>query len=228
MYKKIILALAIAFTSVLVNPQSASSLCLYDSVMISKYNKAETLAQWIARQKLQLNQPSCFTDSKILSAMYNKLKPTAEAIIAQSSKTEFDKRFESCNKGNGSSLNPKTWANIMKCTFTVAFFPTANPLKEKFNATINTLKSNQPISYIPIANKMVKNVKDNWGGTDCTAGDIDFSVRLAGLSAPWKFVIPCKPASPLQIFRNFMVIAVWLGFMFWLYRQGSTFLKERG
>ena len=203
------------------------AVCVYDQPRQVTSKTIETYSQWLKRQKLQLTNNACFADMKAVSKIYDSLAKKVTLDIQSKDKNEFNKRYDSCTKGTGSALNPATWLTSLKCLFTVSFFPTSDVLKVKFTEVLADFKSHQPTSYIPISLGVINNLRENWGGVSCSTGSITAQVNVPSMSAPWKFVIPCKPPTALQVFRNLMVLSIWIGFAFWLYRTGVTFWKER-
>lgn len=211
-----------------VSSARASTLgCLYDKPRAVSQNTVESYQTWRKRQNRAPNEPSCYADTKAVRAIYERLAKTALLELQQKDKNEFNKRYETCTKGSGTTLNPGTWITSLKCLFSVSFFPTSDVLKVKFGELLNDFKSHQPTSYVPISLAIVNNVKNNWGGTDCSTGAITMQVKVPSMADKWKFIVPCKPPTPLQAFRNLMVVSVWLGFAFWLYRIANQFWKER-
>lgn len=206
---------------------AATTGCLYDKPRVVSQNTIESYQAWRKRQNRPPNTSNCYSDTKEVKAIYERLAKTATLELQQKDKNEFNKRYETCTKGVGSALNPGTWITSLKCLFSVSFFPTSDVLKVKFGELLNDFKSNQPTSYVPISLAIINNLKNNWGGTDCSAGAITFQVKVPSMADKWKFVVPCKPPTPLQALRNFMVLSVWLGFAFWLYRTATNFWKER-
>lgn len=233
MFKRIIsISLFTAiFTSLFIAPSNAvlPISCVFDQPRPVSQTTIETYAQWLKRQKLQLNNNSCFTDSKATQSIYNSLAKKVLLDLQSKDKNEFNKRYDACTKGQSVTLSPKSWFTSMKCLFTTSFFPTTDVLKVKFNQLMNDFKSHQPTSYIPIALGVITNIKNNWGGVDCTTGSISANVPLVGQQSgsSLNYVIPCKPPSALGALRSLMVLAVWIGFAFWLYRTGSNFWKEK-
>lgn len=231
MYKKLSLGLLATIAITLFTPITTASAvdvgCLYDKPRASSQNTIESYQTWRKRQNRAPNAPSCYADTKSVKAIYERLAKTSLLELQQKDKNEFNKRYETCTKGTGATLNPGTWITSLKCLFSVSFFPTSDVLKVKFGELLNDFKANQPTSYIPISLAIVNNVKNNWGGTDCTTGAITMQVKVPSMVEKWKFVVPCKPAAPLQAFRSLMVVSVWLGFAFWLYRMANNFWKER-
>lgn len=231
MFKRLAIVFALIttglFTSVVPAHAVIPASCIFDSVRITSSTTVETYTQWVKRQKLQINNNACFQDTKGLNNIYSALQKKAILDLQQRDKNEFNKRYDACTKGVGISLSPSTWLTSLKCLFTTSFFPTSDTLKVKFNDLMGDFKSHQPTSYIPIALGVITNLKDNWGGTDCRSGDIGMSTTIPNLNKKLDFIVPCKPATPLQMLRNLMVLSVWIGFAFWLYRTGVQFWKER-
>lgn len=219
------------FTGLFVAPSHSATVygCVVNAPKATSQTTIESYSQWLKRQKLENNNNSCFTNTKAVQDAYASLAKKALLDLQSKDKNEFNKRYDSCTKGSSVSINPATWFTSIKCLFTTSFFPTTDTLKVKFNELMGDFKSHQPTSYIPIALGVINNIRTNWGGVDCTTGSITARVPLVGLQAgkELNYVIPCKPPTALGALRSLMVLAVWIGFAFWLYRTGTTFWKER-
>lgn len=232
MYKKIAtflgLLVVVSITSIVPSHAVLPLSCVFDSVRQTSQTTVESYSIWLNRQKTQLNNNACFTEPKTTQAIYNSLAKKALLDLQSQDKNEFNRRYDACTKGVGVSLAPSTWITSLKCLFTTSFFPTSDTLKVKFKEVIGDMKSHQPLSYIPISLGIITNIGTNWGTIACNngSGALNFQVTPPSMSQPWKFIIPCYPPKPLQILRNLMELAVWIGFAFWLYNRGKYLFEE--
>jgi hypothetical protein len=207
--------------------------CIFDSPKYhtptqKDHDTVESYDVWLKRQKTQQTNPACYKDVPALKKIYNALAKVVRANIEAQDLNDYNSRYDACLKAHGgaSVASPSTWGNPFVCIFTVSFFPTGNVINEHYQALITEFKQHQPTSYIPIALGIINNVRDNWGGTNCTEGSIGAHVPLPS-KISLDFNIPCKPISALGYLRNFAVISLWMMFAFWLYNTVIKWWRER-
>lgn len=210
----------IAMSAPLLTSNAVAASCAYSKPTVTKSGVQQSYSSWVTTQKAKNLASPCY-GSALMKQNYLLLVNSNEGLNNAKSQNDWAIRFDSCRKGGSTSLlNPATYALITKCSFTTALFPNGSVIKDSFLQVSKAVQTSQPLSYIPVAFTTIKGSVTAMGGTECDSQAMQASIKLPAISNNWVIAIPCYPPKPLQTLRQFMVVAVWLGFAFTLYSIG--------
>ena len=223
--------IAVLFALVILGIPSASAITpvppLKASVCypIIKGAKIESYASWVFRLETLANGSSCYTFRSTRFKSYKDYLGIAKTQIKVTELNEYDKRMQACKVSNTSFL-----VGDLKCIFRVSFFPSKSVMADSIGDLTKSVKTRQPLSYIPVAYQTISTAFDSMGGRYCASSggnSLDFSVPIQKGLQNMEFVLPCKPPQALQVFRGILVSLLYLGLALWLYSVGLRWWDSR-
>lgn len=187
---------------------------------------AETYSAWVVRLDAVTNGSTCYTFSSTRYKSYkNYLGIARTQVIIVDKANEYDKRLQACKVSNTSFL-----IGDLKCVFKVSFFPSSDVIKDSIDSIGKSVKTHQPMSYIPVGYNIITNSFDAMGGKYCSASGgnaLDYSVPLLKGVKKMEFIFPCQPPPVLRVFRTYLVSFLYLGFALWLYGVAVKWWDKR-
>jgi len=181
----------------------------------------------------QKNNPSLTSKCVAIASTYWETQNTH--YLAQQdakNKNEFNRRLTACMNGVSASFtNVGSWILSLKCIFQVSFFPTSQSLKNSFTDLRSQFTNHQPTSYIAVSVGVIGDLVNAWptigNCSDAQRGAMNFAFTAPNGGGVYNFKIPCNPPSSMKPLRVLEVVAVYLTFIFFIYRQGMKFWEER-